>query len=323
MPTPSGSIAHTLRDYRRAGVDKPRRGARAAQADRRGADASSASSSRRTSPRTCARSRSRTRRGSPACRPTSSRRTRPTPNGTIRITTDYPDYNPFMTYATDDELRQRALHRVPQPRRSARTRRVLRDILTLRAEKAALLGFADWADYITADKMIAAAASAARVHREGVEARRAARRAGLRRAARASSSTIDADGDRRSPTGRRSGSRTWSRSERYEVDASEVRQYFPYDAGARGLLEITCADLRPHVRRRSPTPRPWHPSVHVFDVMRGGDQARPHLPRHASARGQVQARGAVPAQGRRARRAAPRGRARLQLPAAERRGSRR
>ena len=31
---------------------------------------------------------------------------------------------------------------------------MLRDILALRAEKASLLGFADWADYITADKMI-------------------------------------------------------------------------------------------------------------------------------------------------------------------------
>src|SRR5690606_344630 len=37
---------------------------------------------------------------------------------------------------------------------------VLREILTLRAEKASLLGFRDWADYITADKMIGSGARA-------------------------------------------------------------------------------------------------------------------------------------------------------------------
>ena len=74
----------------------------------------------------------------------------PDASGTIRITTDYPDYNPFMTYADDDELRTRALHQVPQPRRSAERGACSATILELRAEKATLLGFADWADYISA-----------------------------------------------------------------------------------------------------------------------------------------------------------------------------
>jgi len=67
----------------------------------------------------------------------------PSPDsGKVRITTDYPDYNPFMTYASDDELRKQ-LYVVFRSRGDAHNEDVLRDILALRAEKAALLGFAD------------------------------------------------------------------------------------------------------------------------------------------------------------------------------------
>ena len=80
--------------------------------------------------------------------------------GKIRITTDYPDYNPLMTYATDDELR-RQLYVAFRSRGDQHNEAILRDLLVLRAEKARLLGFADWADYITADKMIGSGRAAA------------------------------------------------------------------------------------------------------------------------------------------------------------------
>ena len=196
---------------------------------------------------------------------------------------------------------------------------MLHDILKLRAEKATLLGFTNWADYITADKMIAVgrARAASSSRRSGSSPRRAPSR--TTPSCCASCSTVDPKATRGRATGRRSGSRTWSRSERYEVDASEVRQYFPYERVLAGLLEITreIFDIT-YVAGRRDAQRVAPERADVYDVMRGGDEARPHLPRHASARGQVQARGAVPAQGRRARRAAPRGRARLQLPRPER-----
>ena len=73
--------------------------------------------------------------------------------GKVRITTDPPDYTPFAMYATDDELR-RELYIAFRSRGDQNNEALLRDMLKLRAEKARLLGFADWADYITADKMI-------------------------------------------------------------------------------------------------------------------------------------------------------------------------
>src|SRR6185436_19336669 len=84
----------------------------------------------------------------------------PDADGKIRITTEYPDYNPFMTYAADDELR-RDLYIAFRSRGDRHNEGILRDILKLRAEKAGLLGFDNWADYITADKMIGSGTRAA------------------------------------------------------------------------------------------------------------------------------------------------------------------
>src|SRR5262249_50871607 len=83
----------------------------------------------------------------------------PGTDGTVAITTDYPDYNPFMAYAEDDELR-RELYIANRSRGGGVNERLLGDILLLRAEKARLLGFSSWADYVTEDKMIKSAARA-------------------------------------------------------------------------------------------------------------------------------------------------------------------
>ncbi len=185
--------------------------------------------------------------------------------GVIRITTDYPDYNPVMTYAADDELR-RQLYVAFRSRGDGANEAVLRDILMLRAEKAGLLGFANWADYITADKMIGSSARAA----EFIDKvwKLAAPRADedykeLLRQLKAivpGASTV-ADWQK-----------TWLenlvKKERYEVDASSVRQYFPYDRVLAGLLEITAEIFDLSYVVASDAER-WHASVLVYDVVRG------------------------------------------------------
>jgi thimet oligopeptidase len=189
----------------------------------------------------------------------------PGAGGAIRITTDYPDYNPFMTYAADDELR-RQLYVAFRSRGDRTNEATLRQILKLRAEKAALLGFANWADYITADKMIGSGTSAAEFLDKVWKL--AAPRADedykelLRQlAAVAPGATEVADWQK-----------TWLenlvKKERYEVDASRVRQYFPYDRVLAGLLEITAEIFELAYVAVSDAER-WHPSVVIYDVMRG------------------------------------------------------
>jgi len=186
--------------------------------------------------------------------------------GVIRITTDYPDYNPFMTYAEDDELR-RELYIKFRSRGDQQNEKVLHDILALRAEKASLLGFANWADYITADKMIGSGDSAAefiekvwklawpRAEQDYAELLRQ-----LRKISPAATDVAD-----------------WQKvylehmvkKEQYEVDAGEVRQYFPYDRVLKGLLEIT-SEIFDIAYVAAADATPWHASVLVYDVMRAG-----------------------------------------------------
>ena len=80
--------------------------------------------------------------------------------GVIKITTDYPDYIPFITYADDDDLRKQ-LYMKFRSRGDAHNEEVLQKLLVLRAEKAKLLGFKDWADYQSDDKMLRGGKNAA------------------------------------------------------------------------------------------------------------------------------------------------------------------
>jgi thimet oligopeptidase len=188
----------------------------------------------------------------------------PDDKGVIRITTDYPDYNPFMTYAMDDELR-RELYIKFRSRGDQQNESVLHDILKLRAEKSSLLGYKDWADYITADKMIQSGERASEFIEKvwKLAAPRAEQDyAELLRQLR----TIDPKA-----TEVCDWQKVWLENlvkrERYEVDASEVRQYFPYDRCLGGLLEITSEIF--DITYVPVADKAWHASVKTYDVMRG------------------------------------------------------
>ena len=258
--------AHTLRDYRRAGVDRsPEVRTRLKQIDealtRLGQQFSKNISED-------VRAIELADVSSLAGLPVDFIASHPPDNaGAIRITTDYPDYNPFMTYASDDAAR-RELYIKFRSRGDQQNEGVLHEILELRAEKAKLLGYADWADYITADKMIGTGNRAAefidkvwklaapRAERDYAELLRQLR-------------TVDPKA-----TAVADWQKIWLehlvKKERYEVDASEVRQYFPYDRVLAGLLEITSEifDLR-YVAVPSEDAEVWHPTVVVYDVVRG------------------------------------------------------
>lgn len=279
----SGSEAHTqrflaftLRDYRRAGVDKPPEiRARLKQIDeeltRLGQNFSKNISEdvraiEFTDPARLA--------GLPAdyiaAHP-------PDADGKIRITTDYPDYNPFITYASDDELRKQ-LYIAFRSRGGLPNEAILHDILKLRAEKASLLGYANWADYITADKMIGSGERAA----EFIDKvwKLAAPRAEqdyqeLLRQLQLVAPSASEVGD---------WQKTWLenlvKKQRYEVDAGEVRQYFPYARVLTGLLEIT-AEIFDLTYVPAEDAERWHASVLAYDVVRGTTKlGRIHLDMH-------------------------------------------
>src|SRR5262249_26027957 len=138
-------LEHTLRDYRRAGVDQPPEvRERLKQIDDELTKLGQRFSKNISEDVRAIEVSDPTRL---AGLPADVLPPHPAADGKVTITTDYPDYNPFMTYAADDELR-RELYIAFRSRGDQHNEAVLRDVLKLRAEKASLLGFTDWADYI-------------------------------------------------------------------------------------------------------------------------------------------------------------------------------
>jgi thimet oligopeptidase len=190
----------------------------------------------------------------------------PGPDGKVKITTDYPDYLPFATYAEDDAAR-RELYIKFRARGDAANEALLAQVLTLRAEKAKRLGYANWADYITEDKMIKSGQAAADfIARVAALAKRraAADYAELLKEAR----TIDPKAERVEDW-QKAYLENRVKKATYDVDSKEVRPYFPYRQTLRGLLDITGAvyDLTYVAVTDAPV---WHADVVVYDVTRGG-----------------------------------------------------
>ena len=85
---------------------------------------------------------------------------KPGPDGKITLTIDTPDSRPVFTYAKNEDLRKRmyiAYNNRAYPQNMA----VLDRMIARRHELANLIGFTNWADYITADKMVGSAKNAA------------------------------------------------------------------------------------------------------------------------------------------------------------------
>jgi thimet oligopeptidase len=200
----------------------------------------------------------------------------PGPNGKVRITTDYPDYDPFMTYAKDDALRRELYIKFRsrgdehsealKASRGKDNEQLLLDILALRAEKALLLGYPTWADYITEDKMIKSAAKASEfIDRVWKAAARRARRDydELLRQLRTIDRTAKEVGD-----WQKTMLESQVKKAKYDVDDAEVRKYFPYEQTLAGLLDITSTiyDIQ-YVPVADA--KVWHEDVKTFDVKRG------------------------------------------------------
>ena len=186
-----------------------------------------------------------------------------------RITTDYPDYVPFMTYARSSSARA-ALWRTYRQRAHPKNLEVLSRMLTRRHELATLLGYESWAAYITEDKMIGSA-GAARAFIERIAAASDAR--ALRDYQELSNlMPVPADG------GPRKGANVapWDaeylkeriRAEHYAFESQTVRPYFEFSRVQRGLLDLT-GQLFGIEYRRSDAPV-WHRDVTAWEVVEDG-----------------------------------------------------
>jgi len=192
-------------------------------------------------------------------------RHQPDAEGRITLSTDQPDMQPIMTFATSAALRER-MFLAYNTRAYPANKRILLDLLATRQQIATILGFRSWADLATADQMMG---SAANVRAFLSKLNEASREGALRehelilafaRQSQPAIAAIDI-------TSRAYWYEQFRRSA-FDFDSQSVRPYFPYAQVQAGVLQ-TAARLFKIEFRPSSAPG-WHPAVSVFEVFDGG-----------------------------------------------------
>src|SRR5205807_2502457 len=193
-------------------------------------------------------------------------RAHPPKDGAVTITTDYPDYVPFMTYARSSAARE-ALWKVYRQRAHPKNLEVLDRMLSRRAELAALLGYPSWAAYVTEDKMIGSAQAAG----EFIEKIAAAAEARARRDYEAllARKRKDAPSAERVDAWDSEELKERVRTEQFGFDSQSVRPYFELWQVQEGIFDVTGRMFGIEYRRARDAPV-WHSDVTAWEVIERG-----------------------------------------------------
>ena len=190
---------------------------------------------------------------------------KPGSDGKIRINTEYPNAIPFMSYAKNDSARK-ALYTVFRQRGYPKNGPVLDAILQKRYELANLLNYATWADYITEDKMIKTSAAAQtfidKISEVGKPRAQQDYQELLRR--------LQKDMPEATSVG------DWQKGyleelvkrESYHFDSQAARAYFPFARVRQGLFDVTGKMFG--VTYRKVDAPVWHPSVEAYEILDQG-----------------------------------------------------
>jgi Zn-dependent oligopeptidase len=190
---------------------------------------------------------------------------KPGADGKVTLTTDNTDYIPFMTYSTSDQAREEywKLYRL---RAHPKNLAMLSQLLEERYQLATLLGYKDWADYVTEDKMIGSEKNAADF---------------IEKIATASRARMEHDYQellerKRQDDPKATAVYPWEatylaekvRAEKYNFDARTVRPYFQYAKVKQGIMDLT-SKMFDITYRRVPDAKVWYPDVETYDVYDG------------------------------------------------------
>ena len=190
----------------------------------------------------------------------------PAEDGLVSVSTDYPDYVPFRTFAQDAAAR-RSLTIEFLNRGWPDNETVLHEMLALRDEKARILGYRTWPDYDADVKMIGTAQAIAEFVERLTDAAEAAGRRDiqtlLERKAQDDPAATGLDSSDAGYYGE------LVRREQYDVDAQEVRRYFDFARVRAGLLHVTGRLFG--IEYRAVDVPTWHEDVAAYDVVRDGE----------------------------------------------------
>jgi thimet oligopeptidase len=201
----------------------------------------------------------------------------PGDDGLVTITTEYPDYVPFMSFGKDREVRARLVGEYLNRAWPANDA-LLKELLELRRERATLLGYADWPSYDAEIKMIGKGPAIPEFIDRITELSDAAAHRDLdvllRRIQRDHPEVTEAT------TVDRMFYSEVLRRENFDVDAQEVRTSFDFAKVRAGLLDVT-GRLFGIEYVEVDGLATWHEDVASYDVLRDGKRlGRIHLDLH-------------------------------------------
>jgi len=194
----------------------------------------------------------------------------PAEDGSISLSTDFPDMQPLMTYAKSSEVR-RLMFLAYHTRAFPQNAGLLLDLLRTRQELATLLGYKTWADLATADQMME---SAARMQSFLDELETASREGAEREYAMVFEFAKQQQPDLQAIdlAGRGYWYEQYRRSA-FQFDSQSVRPYFPYAQVEPGILAT--AEKLFHVRfQQVEDADVWHPSVTAWRVFDEADEEK-------------------------------------------------
>jgi thimet oligopeptidase len=193
-------------------------------------------------------------------------RHKPDASGAIALSIDYPDSLPVFSYAKNEDLRKR-MYMEFNNRAYPKNIEILDKMISKRAELARLLGYSDWANYITADKMVGSAAKASDfieriIAASGPKAEREYQMVLKRKQQDVPGATVVNGWE----------SNYYSelvRNASYNFDSQSIRPYFPFDRVKQGLLDITSTLFGVTYRPLKDAPV-WDRSVEAYEMLENG-----------------------------------------------------
>jgi thimet oligopeptidase len=183
-------------------------------------------------------------------------------SGKVTLTTDNTDYFPFMDYAKSEPARKEFFVLYRQ-RAYPKNIDVLGQLLQKRHELANVLGYPDWAAYITEDKMVGTEQNAA----DFIEKITTAAQAGSKR---------DYDellAYKKHEDPKAESVNAWdvahlvrgAKIEKFGYDSEVIRPYFEYSRVLQGILDIS-SRMYGITYKPVTSAQVWHPEVTVYDV---------------------------------------------------------
>ncbi len=190
---------------------------------------------------------------------------KPGADGKIVITTDYPDYFPVMQYAHDDQLRL-ALYKTFRNRGYPKNNAILKELIQKRHELANILGYENYASYVTEDKMIQSAENAKNfIEKINNIAKPRAEQdyAVLLKRLQKTSPDAKQVGD-----WQKTYIEELIKQEKYQIDSKAVRQYFLYDQVRQGIFDLVSTLFNVEIKPWQTDV--WHDSVKAYEIYDNG-----------------------------------------------------